>query len=172
MANKISNVSYDQIPHIVVNHPDTNPEHETIMRVLFKVLKDKPQCIYSNESLIEACRIPERTLRRRLDELEAWGFIIRTGKSYARRFSLGLLFTTAAMVAGSKLHTPAKSTETPAKSDPNTGHHGRYTKSSTNPSTKDNLAHATSTPKTQKERSPIGNEHLSNWKKILGSGIK
>jgi len=73
----------------------------------------------------------------------------KIAKSYARRFSLGLLFTTAAMVAGSKLHTPAKSTETPAKSDPNTGHHGRYTKSSTNPSSKDNLAHATSNPKTQ-----------------------
>lgn len=37
MTNKISNVTYDQIPHIVINHPDTNPEHKEIMRALFKV---------------------------------------------------------------------------------------------------------------------------------------
>jgi hypothetical protein len=152
MANKISNVSYDQIPHIVINHPDTNPEHKEIMRVLFKILKDKHQCIYSNEALVDACRIPERTLRRRLDELESWGFINRVGKSYARRFSLGLLFNTAAMVAGSKLHTTAKSTETPAKSDLNSGHHGRYNKPSNKPSSKENLSSLTSTPKpTQQE---------------------
>jgi hypothetical protein len=150
VANKISNVSYDQIPHIVINHPETNPEHQSIMRALFKILKDKHQCIYSNEALIEECRIPERTLRRRLDELESWGFINRIGKSYARRFSLGILFNTTAMVAGSKLNTPAKSTETPAKSDPNTGHHGRYTNSSTKPSSKENISSLTSTPKNQK----------------------
>jgi hypothetical protein len=28
MTTKISNVTYDQIPHIVINHPDTNPEHK------------------------------------------------------------------------------------------------------------------------------------------------
>lgn len=135
MVNKQSNVPYDQIPHIVINHPDTNPEHQSIMRALYKILKDKKKCVYSNEALIKECRISERTLRRRLDELESWGFINRVGKSYARRFSLGLLFNTTAIVAGSKLHTPAKSTETTAKSDLNTGHGGRYTKPYTNLST-------------------------------------
>lgn len=48
MSNKNSNVPYDQIPHVVINHPETNPEHQSIMRALYKVLKDKPQCIYSN----------------------------------------------------------------------------------------------------------------------------
>ena len=146
MANKISNVSYDQIPHIVINHPDTNSEHQSIMRALFKVLKDKPYCIYSNEALTTECRIPERTLRRRLDELESWGFINRVGKSYARRFFLGILFNTAATAAGLKLHTTAKSAETPAKSDLNTGHHGRYTNPSINPSTKENLSFKNQTP--------------------------
>lgn len=148
MANKISNVSYDQIPHIVINHPNTNPEHQVIMRVLFKLLKDMVQCIYSNEALCAECRIPERTLRRRLDELESWGFINRIGKSYARRFTFGYLFNTPAMVAGSKLHTPAIVAETPAKIDHDTGHYGRYTKPYTKPYTKENFsANAISTPK-------------------------
>ncbi len=140
MANKITNVSYDQIPHIVINHPHTNPEHKEIMRALYKVLKDKHQCVYSNEALTKECRISERTLRRRLDELESWGFINRIGHSYSRRFSLGLLFSTAATVTGSNLNTPAKITETPAKIDCNTGHGGRDTNPSTNPSTKRTLS--------------------------------
>jgi DNA-binding Lrp family transcriptional regulator len=138
MANKNSNVSYDQIPHIVVNHPKTTPEHKEIMRALFKVLKDKPQCIYSNEALSEICRIPVTTLRRRLNDLQSWGFINRCGHSYARRFSLGLLFDTASMVTGSKLNTASTVTATSSKTDPDLVHGGRDTNPSTNTSTKDN----------------------------------
>ncbi len=140
MANKNSNVPYDQIPHIVKNHPNTMPEHWAIMICLYKVLKDKKQCIYTNESLSKFCRIPERSLSRRLDELESWGFINRIGKSYARRFSLGLLFYTTAIMAGSDLHTTAKSAVTPAKNDINPGHCGRDTKNPVNHSFKGNLS--------------------------------
>ena len=47
MPNKNSNVPYDQIPHVVKNHPDTNPEHWAIMIVLYKILKDKNYIIWS-----------------------------------------------------------------------------------------------------------------------------
>jgi DNA-binding Lrp family transcriptional regulator len=140
MANKNSNVPYDQIPHIVINHPATTPEHESIMRALFKVLKDKPSTIYSNEALSLASRVPERTLRRRLIELEQWGFIKRFGASYNRRFSLGLLFNTPATVAGSKLNAPAKTAMTPAKIAPNPGHGGRDTNPFTKHSTNEDLS--------------------------------
>lgn len=140
MANKNSNVPYDQIPHIVINHPATTPEHESIMRAIYKVLKDKKTQIYSNKNLALASRVSERSLRRRLNELEQWGFIKREGETANRRFSLGLLFDTTATVADSKLDTPAKSAESPAKSASNSGHGGLYTKPYTKPSSKENLS--------------------------------
>jgi hypothetical protein len=75
-----------------------------------------------------------------LNELEKWGFINRIGESYARRFSLGLLFNTEATMAGYKSNTPAIVASTPAKSERDPGHGGRDTKHSTNPSTKENIS--------------------------------
>lgn len=147
MANKISNVSYDQIPHIVINHPDTNPEHKEIMRALFKVLKDASRPItYTNETLSENCRIPLRTIERRIVDLVKMGLIHCTGRGYNRRISLGLLFNNSANMAVKNLNNSAKSVITTAKSDPHNrqcgGDYNTYTKSSTN-----GEAHATSTPK-------------------------
>jgi hypothetical protein len=151
MANIKTNVPYDQIPHIILKHPETKSEHRDIMRALYKILKDKSKCTYSDEALSEECRIPIRTLRRRLDDLESWGFINRMGKSYARRFSLGLLFYTTAMVADSKSNTSAKSAKTSAKSDIDLGHSGRDTNTSTNTSTKENLSFSYLTHQEQAE---------------------
>ena len=136
MANKYANPTYNQIPHIVTNHPDTNPEHWAIMICLFRVLKDKPQCIYSSEQLSIDCRLSLRTTGRRLPELAEMGFITITGRSYNRRFSLGLLFNTSAKYAGKELNTSANNDETSAKSAYSTSHSGRDTKNSTNISTK------------------------------------
>jgi len=153
MANKISNVSYDQIPHVVINHPDTNPEHKEIMRALFKVLKDSPRpIIYTNESISENCRISLRNVERRIPELVKFGLINCTGRGYNRRISLGLLFNTSAILAvraGQELNNSAKSAITTAKSDPHNrqygGDYNPYTKPSTNA---DLSANANSTPKT------------------------
>ena len=146
MTNKISNVSYDQIPHIVINHPDTNPEHKEIMRALFKVLKDACRpIIYTNETLSDNCRIPLRTIERRITDLVKMGFINCTGRGYNRRISLGLLFNNSANVAETKLNNSAKSAITTAKSDPHNRQCGGDYKPYTKPSTKD-YAHATSTP--------------------------
>ena len=135
-ANKNSNVSYDQIPHIVINHPNTKPEHISIMRALYKVLKDKKQCIYSNQSLSIECRIPLRTVERRISELKKMMFINSIGTSYNRRISLGLLFNTSASVADKNLTPPPKSTSQTAKSDSSDRHTGGHTNPSTKPSTK------------------------------------
>ena len=147
MVNKVSNVSYDQIPHIVINHPETNPEHQSIMRALFKVLKDKPQCIYSNESLSIECRIPLRTVERRISELKKMGLITSIGTSYNRRISLGLLFITSASVADKNLTPPPKQTFQTAKSCIPDRHGGGYTNTSTNTSTKEGSSNKTSTSK-------------------------
>ena len=85
MANLISNVPYDQVPHIVLNHPETNPDHVCIMIYLYKVLKDKSKIIYTNETLSINCKIPLRTIERRVSELQKMGFIICSGRSYNRR---------------------------------------------------------------------------------------
>ena len=138
MSNKLINIAYDQIPLVVINHPDTSPDHKEIMRALYKILKDRHHCIYSNESLSINTRIPERTLKRRLKELEDMGLICMTGHSFARRFSLGILLTTQATVAGLKLNTRANSVVTRAKTVSDPGHGGLYTKSSTKTSSKEN----------------------------------
>ena len=136
MSNKISNVTYDQLPHIVINHPETDPIHWAIMKCLFRILKDKQWCIYSNEQISIDCRTSERTIRRRLSDLIKWGFIVAKGQSYSRKFSLGILFNTSATVAGSKLNTSAKLSLTLAKSASDPGHCGRHTNISTKLSTK------------------------------------
>ena len=136
MANKITNVSYDQIPHVVINHPDTNPEHQSIMRALYKILKDKKQCIYSNQALSKECRIPLRTVERRVSELKKMMLINSVGTSYNRRLSLGELFNTSASVTDKNLTPPPNSTSQTAKSDGSDRHGGGYTNPSTNPSTK------------------------------------
>ena len=140
MTNKNANVPYDQIPHIVINHPDTNPEHQSLMRALYKILKDKPQCIYSNEALSKECRIPLRTVERRISELKKMSLISSIGTSYNRRFSLGLLFNTTASVADKNSTPPPNSTSQTAKSDSSDRHGGGYTNPSTNPSSKENLS--------------------------------
>jgi DNA-binding Lrp family transcriptional regulator len=140
MANKNSNVSYDQIPHIVINHPDTNPEHQSIMRALYKVLKDFPQCIYSNKALSEECRIPLRTVERRISELKKMMLINSIGTSYNRRLSLGLLFNTTANVADKNLTPPPNHASQTAKSDVSDRHGGGYTNPSTKPSSKEDLS--------------------------------
>ena len=113
MANKISNIGFDQIPHVVMNHPKTDPNHWVIMTALFKILKDNECCTYSDSALAKNTRISDRTIRRKLNDLEEWLFIKRVGNGYSRKFYLGLAFDieqikfNSATVAGFKSYNPA-----------------------------------------------------------------
>ncbi len=144
MANKNSNVPYDQIPHVVINHPDTNPEHKEIIRALFKVLKDACRpIIYTNESLSKECRISLRSVERRVSELQKMGFINCTGRGFNRRISLGILFNNSAILAveaDKNLNNSAKFANTTAKIDDHNRQYGGHYNPSTNPSTKENLS--------------------------------
>ena len=141
MANKNSNVPYDQIPHIVINHPETNSEHWAIMIMLFKVLKDKPKpIIYSNVALSKNCRIALRTVERRISDLVKMGFINCTGLGRSRRISLGLLFNNTASVAVEIKSPPANLKSPPAKNDISARHGGGDNKTYTNPSSKEELS--------------------------------
>jgi len=137
MANKISNVPYDQIPHVVLNHPQTTPDHIVIMTHLFKVLKDKTKIIYSNDKLSYESRIPLRTVERRISELVEMGFIYCTGLGRSRRISLGLLLINTAQLAVGK-SPPANSESPPAKIDISNRHTGGHNKPYTKPYTKAN----------------------------------
>ena len=118
MTNKNSNVPYDQIPHIVLNHPNAKPDHWAIMIVLYKLLKDKKYCIYPNEAIAENSRISLRTVERRISELKKMFLITSIGTSYNRRISLGLLFNTTASVADKNLTPPPKSILKPLPAKP------------------------------------------------------
>lgn len=128
MPNKISNIPFDQIPHIVLSHPETNPEHWAIMIVLFRMLKDKLFVSPTSSYLVTHCRVPKRTLYRRLDELEVMGFIQRNGEGYRRRFLLGTLFNNCATVAGLKLNNSATMAQDSAKIDIGQCHGGIHNK--------------------------------------------
>jgi DNA-binding Lrp family transcriptional regulator len=131
MANKISNVSYDQIPHIVINHPDLNCQHWAIIIVLYKVLKDFPSCLYTNQEISKKTKISLRTVERRISELKKQGVISTKGISYNRRIKLGLLFNTTAIMADKNSTPPPKETPLTAKSDVSNRHHGGYSNIST-----------------------------------------
>lgn len=66
--------------------------------------------------------------------------ITSIGTSYNRRFLLGLLFNTTAIVADKNLTPPPKETIQTAKSDGSDRHGGGYTNPSTNHSTKNDLS--------------------------------
>lgn len=135
MTNKVCNAPFDQIPHVVINHPDTKPEHWAIMIALFKILKNvNHPIIYSNDALSKRCRISLRNVERRIPELVKMGFLSITGRGYNRKISLGILFTNPAILAvgdeqifpntanmaveaGSSLNNSAKSAVPTAKSD-------------------------------------------------------
>lgn len=125
MSNIKSNVSFDQIPHIILNHPDTNAHHWAIMVRLYKILKDKHKCIYSNKKLAINTKLSLRTTERRISELVKMGFIICSGYGHNRRISLGLLFNNTAKISGKNLCNTAKIVEQPR-------HYGGHTKNYTN----------------------------------------
>lgn len=152
MANKEINIAYDQIPHIVINHPETTPEHKEIIRALFKVLKDVSRpIIYTNESLSKNCNISLRSVERRIPELVKMGFISCTGRGYNRRISLGLLFNNTAKLAdrgGEKLNNSAKSAVTTANMAVHNRQYGGDYNPYTKHSTKEDLP-SSSTPNPQ-----------------------
>ena len=152
MANKISNIGFDQIPHVVMNHPETDPSHWIIMTALFKILKDNECCTYSDSALAKNTRISDRTIRRKLNDLEEWLFIKRVGNGYSRKFYLGLAFDieqikfNPATVAGFKLHNPATVAVTSANEGKIPGHSGRQSNRLLKTITKGVIRNSSSTP--------------------------
>lgn len=92
MPNLKSNVLFDQLPHIVINHPKTDPDHWAIMICLFKILKDFDSTLYTNETISKNSRVSVRTVERKLPQLIDWLFIKKEGYGYNRRLYLGLAF--------------------------------------------------------------------------------
>lgn len=167
MANKLSNVPYDQIPHIVKNHPNTNPEHWAIMIVLFKILKDVSYpIIYSNEQLAIDCRMSLRSIERRLPELNKMMLLNITGRGFQRRIRLGLLFSTTANMADVN-STTAKVEPTTAKN----GVHNRQIGGDYNPSykhsSKEDLS-ANANSKSKEIKTEIAIKGMEGLKGILG----
>lgn len=121
MPNKNSNVPYDQIPHSVINHPDTDPYHVALIRALFKILKDvQYPIVYSNESLSKDCKMSLRNVEKKMTELVKMGFINCTGRGLQRRISLGILIPTTAKyadVSNKKIPQPHKTIPTTAQND-------------------------------------------------------
>jgi len=94
MANNNCNAEYDQIPRIVTEHPKLTLADWGVMICIYRVLKDKPIIIYSNEALAIKCQVSIKTIERQMCKLRKLGFLICTGRGYNRRILLGRLFHT------------------------------------------------------------------------------
>ncbi len=133
-------IPFFQIPLIVGNHPDMTGNHLYVFMVLYNILKDKDQCIFSNSSLSKKTNNSIREIARILNDLETWGFISRIGEKQNRRFYLGLLLNTCAKTAVPKLNTCATLAHAYAKNDSYMCHTGIYTKINTNISSKEEIS--------------------------------
>ncbi len=92
MPNKLINVSYDQVPHIVLNNPDLDCYQKIIMIHLYKLLKDKKSIIYSNKKLSINSGISIKTIEKKIKKLIELKFIETTGCTFNRRILLGQIF--------------------------------------------------------------------------------
>ncbi len=88
-------VNYDQIPHVIRYHPLMTNDAESVFIALYKILKDKEKCVYSNEALCIAGRVSRKTLDKCLILLQKIGAIIKIGLKQNRKFHRGLLIISA-----------------------------------------------------------------------------
>lgn len=90
-SDSTSFLSYDQIPHAVLNYPGITGDHIFIFIRLYKVLKEKEFCTYSNEKISELTNISPSTIKRKLNDLEKWTIISRKGMRQDRKIFIGNL---------------------------------------------------------------------------------
>lgn len=96
MSNKKSNPIYFQTPKIMTDHPKITGAHIYIFMPLYDQLRqspcDKTGYNMTNEYLSEFSKESSSTVKRKLNDLETWGFLERIGIGHNRKFFLGIKF--------------------------------------------------------------------------------
>ncbi len=102
MPNKIANTSstkarYYQIPIMLMKHEGMTPSHITVFAYLYDQLRQEPGLINgynkTNKVISENSLVGISQTKERLNDLEKWGFLIRTGMGSSRKFFLGEKFS-------------------------------------------------------------------------------
>jgi DNA-binding Lrp family transcriptional regulator len=97
MSRKIQSKSvepYYQVPKIVAQFDKMTNDHIIILMHLYDQLRQKKEWNKTNKELADLSKVSMATLKRKLNDLEEWGFLDRKGMSFNRKFSLGNKFDT------------------------------------------------------------------------------
>ncbi len=96
MSNEKSNPIYFQTPKIMTDHPKITGAHIYIFMPLYDQLRqspcDKTGYNKTNEYLSEFSKESASTVKRKINDLEEWGFLSRAGMGHNRKFFLGKKF--------------------------------------------------------------------------------
>jgi len=94
VGNKNTNETppFFQIPKILNEHPDITNDHLIIFMHLYDQLRQRTEWNIPNPELCILARVSLPTLKRKLNDLESWGYLDRKGMGHNRKFMLGLKF--------------------------------------------------------------------------------
>ena len=152
MSKEKSKLIYFQTPKIMTDHPKITGDHIYIFMPLYDQLRQAPcnKTGYNktNEYLSEFSKASLSTVKRKLNDLESWGFLERIGIGHNRKFFLGTKFKQQGqidLVSNSSTGSQRPST---GSQRPSTGSKTHYiAKNVIKNKTKNGFAHAkTSTP--------------------------
>ena len=97
MPKELATSSYFQVPKILLEQTKITGDHIFIFMILYEQLRqspcDKKGYNKNNETLSVLTNISMSVIKRRLNDLERWGFLCRLGLGSKRLFLLGIKFS-------------------------------------------------------------------------------
>lgn len=96
MPKELATPPYFQIPKILLEQPKITGDHIFIFMILYEQLRqppcDKKGYNKTNEELSGIINVSMSVIKRRLNDIEKWGFLSRRGLGSKRMFMLGEKF--------------------------------------------------------------------------------
>lgn len=168
MSDEKSNPIYFQIPKLIAEHPKITGDHIYIFMPLYDQLRqppcDKTGYNKTNEYLSEFSKASLSTVKRKLNDLETWGFLSRTGMGHNRKFFLGEAFNNRVNMSLSNNKQQVLCDPEQGQIDTSTGSKSHYiAKNVIKNKAKNVFAHANSNSKPQK---PSYQEYHSRLKAL------
>ena len=151
-------VSYFQIPLIVANHPDISGDHIFLFMRIYDRLRQPGINDWNktNEELSKLINVSESVLKRKLNDLEEWGFLTRRGLGANRKFLLGHKFNNGVESDLVQNNNRVKSDPVLGQKRPGTGSNMHYIDKSLIKNIINSSAHAikNQNPKPKKSKHP------------------
>jgi len=159
----------------MTDHPKITGDHIFIFMPLYEQLRqspcDKTGYNKTNEFLSEFSKASLSTVKRKLNDLEVWGFLSRIGMGYNRKFFLGINFVQQGQIDLVNNGTTGSERPITGSQRPSTGSKTHYiAKNIVKNINKNTFAYATSTSKPKNEE-VVNSEYLNEMKLLKNLGI-